>query len=98
MRFLVDVNLTPEWVTCLQVAGYGAVHWCQIGLVNALDEELIDHAAENNFIVFTQDLDFGSILARSGAAGPSVLQLREQEVDPQGIGDAVVAAIQQCSE
>ncbi len=52
--------------------------------------------AENNgYLVFTHDLDFGTLLALTHAAGPSVLQVRDRDVLPDNIGDAVVAALKQ---
>ena len=53
--------------------------------------------AENNgYLVFTHDLDFGTLLAlATHAAGPSVLQVRDRDVLPDNIGDAVVAALKQ---
>jgi len=49
-------------------------------------------------VVFTHDLDFGTLLAHTGADGPSVIQLREQDVDPIRVGAAVIAGIAQCQE
>ncbi len=42
---------------------------------------------------FTQDLDFGVLLAAQNAARPSVLQIRTQDVLPVAIGNTVLAAI-----
>jgi hypothetical protein len=44
---------------------------------------------------FTHDLDFGTLLALTYATGPSVFQVRGQNVLPEGIGPAVIAAPQQ---
>jgi predicted nuclease of predicted toxin-antitoxin system len=40
--------------------------------------------------VFTNDLDFGLLLATAGAAGPSVLQVRTLDLTPDGIGAELV--------
>ena len=37
-------------------------------------------AQTNDYVVMTMDLDFGAILAATGAYGPSVIQLRTQSV------------------
>ncbi len=50
-------------------------------------------ARSNGCIVFTHDLDFGAILAATQASGPSVIQIRAENVLPEGAGDAVIAAI-----
>jgi predicted nuclease of predicted toxin-antitoxin system len=43
--------------------------------------------------VFTHDLDFGSMLALSGADGPSVVQLRCLNVLPEAIGPLVLSLL-----
>jgi predicted nuclease of predicted toxin-antitoxin system len=45
--------------------------------------------------VFTHDLDFGTILALTHAAGPSVLQVRGQDVRPDHMAPLVIAALRQ---
>ena len=46
--------------------------------------------------ILTHDLDFGTILAQTHATGPSVVQIRSQDTFPSAVGNAVVAALQQC--
>jgi predicted nuclease of predicted toxin-antitoxin system len=41
MKFLVDMNLSPGWVTFLAEAEFESVHWSDIGPGNATDSELI---------------------------------------------------------
>ena len=50
-------------------------------------------AKEQGYVVFTHDLDFGALLAASKDAGPSVIQVRTQNVMPSVIGSIVVNAI-----
>lgn len=45
--------------------------------------------------VFTHDLDFGTLLALTHANGPSVLQVRGQNVLPEHMAPLVVAALRQ---
>ena len=52
-------------------------------------------ALANAHVVFTHDLDFGTMLALTHAAGPSVLQVRGQNVLPDDIGPLVIAALRQ---
>jgi predicted nuclease of predicted toxin-antitoxin system len=52
-------------------------------------------ALANNHVVFTHDLDFGTTLALTHAAGPSVLQVRGQSVLPEDVGPVVIAALRQ---
>ncbi len=48
-------------------------------------------AIANGYVVFTHDLDFGTMLALSGADGPSVLQVRCLNVLPEAIGTLVLS-------
>jgi predicted nuclease of predicted toxin-antitoxin system len=95
LAIVVDMNLSQEWVTLLTTAGYSAVHWSSVGAVDAEDSEIMTWAAANKHTVFTHDLDFGTALALTLAAGPSVLQIRTQRVLPEHVGDLVLAALRQ---
>lgn len=73
------------------------MHWSQVGDPRAPDTEILDWARKHDHLVFTHDLDFSRILALTHAEGPSVLQVRTEDVLPSGIGDLVVNAIEQFS-
>lgn len=45
--------------------------------------------------MFTHDLDFGTVLALTHANGPSVMQVRRQNVLPEELGGIVIAALRQ---
>jgi len=49
----------------------------------------------NGFVVLTQDLDFGEILAATQGEKPSVVQIRSEDLDTNIIGGAVIAALRQ---
>jgi predicted nuclease of predicted toxin-antitoxin system len=49
-------------------------------------------------VVFTHDLDFGMLLAARKSCGPSVIQVRTQDVLPSAIGDVVLRAIEAARE
>lgn len=95
MRILVDMNLSPKWVKALQQAGFEAEHWSEIGSANAGDPQIMAYAKERGFVVLTNDLDFGSILAATGGDAPSVVQLRTDDCRAGTIGDLVVQSIRQ---
>jgi predicted nuclease of predicted toxin-antitoxin system len=97
MKILVDMNLSPDWVPLLQAAGFEAVHWSRIGNPAAKDAEILSWARENDFIVFTHDLDFGVLLANARTSKPSVLQVRTQDVSPAALGPKIIAALGQFS-
>jgi predicted nuclease of predicted toxin-antitoxin system len=79
-RLLVDMNLSTEWIPLLQAAGPEALHWSEVGDPKAPERTLMHWAMTNDYAVFTHDLDFGTILALSGADGPSVVQVRSLNV------------------
>jgi predicted nuclease of predicted toxin-antitoxin system len=95
IKILVDMNLSPDWVPVLQNAGWSATHWSTFGDPKATDRTIMDWAQANGYVVFTHDLDFGAILALTHKAGPSVLQVRSQDVLPDPVGSLVIAAIGQ---
>ena len=53
----------------------------------------MDWARDNCYIVFTHDLDFGTLLALTESRGPSTVQLRAQDVLPERAKDLVVEAL-----
>ena len=95
MKLLIDMNLSPRWVRVFQESGIKAVHWSSIGAGDAADREIMQYAAENDFCIFTHDLDFTAILAASNAAEPSVIQIRSDDVSPEAIAELLLLAIQQ---
>ena len=95
MKFLIDMNLSPAWVSVLKEAGMEPVHWSSIGRPDAPDNEILGYARSNGYVVFTHDLDFGTILAATKANCPSVIQIRSQNVTPKHLGRLVVSALHQ---
>ena len=77
MKVLVDMNLSPGWVSFLAEAGFEAVHWTEIGSPTATDSELMAWAAKNDHIVLTADLDFGAILAATQDRGQALSRYAE---------------------
>jgi predicted nuclease of predicted toxin-antitoxin system len=92
------MNLSPGWVAFLKRNGWQAVHWSSIGDPRASDRAIMDWARANDYVVFTHDLDFGAILAVTRAEGPSVLQVRAQNVLPEHLGEVVIAALRQFAQ
>jgi predicted nuclease of predicted toxin-antitoxin system len=95
MKLLVDMNLSPRWIALLTRSGFEAVHWSTVGNHNARDTEIMSWAAANAYIVLTHDLDFSAILAATQGAGPSVVQIRTEDVSPDVIGVRVAKALHQ---
>lgn len=98
MRLLIDMNLSPKWVSFLDSEGFDALHWSEAGSVTASDHEIMAQAHAESRVVLTSDLDFGAILAASGDQTPSVVQIRADDLSISAIGPAVVAALRQCAD
>ena len=94
MKLLVDMNLSPSWVERLARHGFEVVHWSTIGSANAPDVEILAWANEHQFVVVTNDLDFSAILAAGAVHGPSVVQLRTQDLLSEGAARIVVRALE----
>ena len=95
LKFLVDMNLSPEWVPVLWRHGWRAIHWSTIGDPRASDKDIMDWARNHQHVVFTHHLDFGTMLALSHEAGPSVLQVRTEDSLPDYLEEPVIAALNQ---
>lgn len=95
MKVVIDMNLSPVWRETFELNGFEAKHWSEIGDPRAKDREILAWAREHGFIVFTHDLDFGHLLALTHAAGPSVVQVRSDDVLPSSIGSVVLRALRQ---
>lgn len=93
-KILLDMNLSPDWVGTFEQAGYSAKHWSSVGDPRAPDQELMAYARANNYLIFPQDLDFGRLLALTQAKGPSVIQIRTQDVSPQHLAAIVINTLQ----
>jgi predicted nuclease of predicted toxin-antitoxin system len=93
MKILVDMNLSPSWVRFLDERGFEAVHWSSLGSANATDAEIMKYAEANGLVIFTHDLDFGALLAAQSTRGPSVIQIRAQDVLPGAAGEMVVRTL-----
>ena len=98
MNILVDMNLSPNWADFLTGAGFTAVHWSAKGAPTASDHELMQWAAQRDYIVLTADLDFAAILAATESNRPSVILVRNDILTPHALGNAVLAAIQQAKD
>lgn len=93
MKIIVDMNLSPEWVGFFGTHGIEAVHWSEIGDPRAPDYQIMGWAREHGYIVFTHDLDFATIVATTKSEGPSVLQMRTQDVLPRAAGEDILRVL-----
>jgi predicted nuclease of predicted toxin-antitoxin system len=94
MKILIDMNLSPTWVMVFAEAGIEAVHWSQIGDPRTTDREIMNYAIVHEYVIFTNDLDFGTLLAATAANLPSVIQVRTQDLLPAAIGNLVISTLE----
>ena len=80
MRLLIDMNMSPDLCSKFQAVGREALHWSALGAPNAPDPTIMAYAKRHGLVVLTHDLDFGAILAATRAEGPSVVQIRTEDV------------------
>ncbi len=78
----------------LRSAGHEVWHWAAVGRAVAEDEELMAWARKAGCVALTNDLDFGAILAATQAEGPSVLQVRTEDVSPRALGERLLKALE----
>ncbi len=93
MKIVVDMNLSPSWIPLLERAGCEAVHWSEVGDPRAIDVTVMEWARQRGYVLFTHDLGFGAILASTRATGPSVVQVRAQDVTPDYLGQIVIDSL-----
>jgi len=93
MKLLIDMNLSPRWLGVLEASGFEALHWSDVGPLDAPDTEIMRFARNGDFVVLTHDLDFSAILAVTNGAKPSVVQLRADDVSPEFAADGHISEV-----
>lgn len=98
MKIVLDMNIPRGWKAFFESHGHEAIHWREIGEIRAEDTEIMEWAKQNQFVVFTHDLDFGSLLYSTNANKPSVIQLRMENILPSVAGSMVIEALDTVSK
>lgn len=93
LKILVDMNLSPDWTAAFAAEKIESVHRSSVGDPRAEDTEITEYARANDYVVFTHDLDFGTILALTQAENPSGLQVRAQNILPSHLASTVVSVL-----
>src|ERR1700687_3355239 len=87
------MNLSPRWIAFLKQSGIDAVHWSDVGPVDATDGDIMDFALEHQYVVLTHDLDFSAILAATQRQTPSVVQIRAADISPDVMGTRLLSVL-----
>ena len=95
MKILVDMNLSPLWAGFLVESGFEALHWSTLGDHHADDGELLAWCRTQHAVLFTHDLDFSALIALAGTKGPSVIQIRTQDLLPEDVGEMLVGVLRE---
>lgn len=95
MKFLIDMNLSPRWCAVLQAEGWESLHWSDAGDATAHDHEIMNYASHDQRVVLTHDLDFSAMLAATQATGPSVVQVRTQDIRPEVLASLLIPLLRQ---
>lgn len=95
MKILIDMNLSTDWVAAFTAENIESVHWSTVGDPKDKDSTIMAWARKNGFIVFTHHLDFGAILALTKADGPSVIQVRTQNILPSGLSNTLIRVLKE---
>jgi predicted nuclease of predicted toxin-antitoxin system len=96
MKFLLDMGISPKTGTFLRSLGHEALHLQEEGLGRLSDPMILEKAAKEGFILLTHDLDFGDLLAASGANLPSVVLFRLRNMHPEKVNFHLRAIIPPC--
>jgi len=95
MKFLADMGISPKIADFLQQLGHQAVHLQTQGLHGLRDSEILEKACKEDCILLTHDLDFGDLLAASGAELPSVVIFRLRNMRPENVNRYLIKIISQ---
>ena len=95
MKLLLDMNLSPKIAGFLVNEEVQAIHWITVGAPDASDTEIMMYAKDNNCVVVTHDLDFSVILSITHGLLPSIIQIRNQNLDNEQISQMVAIAVKQ---
>lgn len=93
IHILIDMNLSPQWLSLFSQNGIEAKHWSGVGMPNASDLEIAEWARAHQYIIFTHDLDFGTMLALSQEKGPSIIQVRGQDILSDSLKEILINVI-----
>jgi predicted nuclease of predicted toxin-antitoxin system len=92
VKFLVDANMSPRFAEILRTEGHDAIAVRDLGLADASDDEILDHAISNQRVIISHDTDFGTLLTFRRLSAPSFILIRSSEsLTPDEHADILLA-------
>jgi len=85
MKLLLDQGLPRSAAGRLRDAGVDVLHAGDCGLGSASDKEILAVAEREERAVVTLDADFHALLTLGGASGPSVIRIRIEGLQADGL-------------
>jgi predicted nuclease of predicted toxin-antitoxin system len=85
MKFLLDMGISPKTADFLRNLGYDTIHLHDLESDRSTDPAVLQMARNEGRILLTHDLDFGELIAASGANIPSVIIFRLRNMNPRNV-------------
>jgi predicted nuclease of predicted toxin-antitoxin system len=89
------MGISPGTVSFLRDLGHDAVHLHALGLDRLPDSDILEKAQEEQRVLLTHDLDFGELIAASGAKLPSTIIFRLRVMRPERVNHHLQSIISQ---
>ena len=85
MKFMLDMGISPKTALSLRNLGYDAIHLHDLKSDRSTHPAVMQMARNEERILLTHDLDFGELIAASGANAPSVIIFRLRNMNPKNV-------------
>jgi len=85
MKFMLDMGISPKTAVFPRNLGYDAIHLHELKSDRLTDPAIMQMARNEERILLTHDLDFGELIAASGANAPSVIIFRLRNMNPKNV-------------
>lgn len=92
------MGISPDTVSWLRSQGHDAVHLHEQGWDRLSDPEILEKARDEGRVLLTHDLDFGRLLALSGATSPSVIVFRLADMRPDSVNRHLERVLPQAAQ
>ena len=92
------MGISLKTVAFLHGLGHDAVHLSEQGLERLPDPDIVEKARQEGRIALVHDLDFGELVAASGARLPSVITFRLRNMHPARVNSALQNILAQHGE